>query len=280
MPAVIKIRLITWIKVLMIPLGALIASVKRTDPIIILMYHRVNDLVHKEISVTKKDFRWQMEYLRKRGYRVISLDQAIELSLHQSAGYTTPGAKAGKYVVLSFDDGYQDFYTTASPILSVYGYPSIVYLVPGYMDTGKVFWWDRDLGKSDLMSWKDVKELISNPLVGFGSHSLTHPDLDQLDRRQIDQELGSSKRILEEQLSRQVRHFAYPRGIVTDEAKELVRVHYETGLSIFDGAEISKSLMQIKRLPVQRSDGRFLFGPRLRGWLAPEEWIKKRLGRR
>lgn len=275
-----KTRLLAFMKYLMLPLGSLLSRFREGDQITILMYHRVNDFVEKEIAVTKRNFRWQMEYLRKKGYQVISLDQAIELAQHQPGGCTMPSTTCQKYVVLTFDDGYQDFYTTATPILTIYGYPSIVYLVPGYMDTDKVFWWDRDLGESSLMGWEDVNELKSNPLVGFGSHSLNHPDFDQLNREQIEEELRSAKGILEERLSRKVRHFAYPRGIVTDEAKEVVLNHYETALSIFDGTDISKSLIQIKRLPVQRSDGRFLFGPRLRGWLVPEEWIKKRMGRR
>lgn len=273
-----KIRLLTVVKCLLIPVGVLVSFFRERPPILILMYHRVNDAIWKEISVKKQDFRWQMNYLRKKGYQVIPLSQAMQTGLWSKGGNEKQSRKK-PLAVLTFDDGYQDFYTTVHPILSVYHYPSIVYLVPGAMDTGQVFWWDQDLGKSDLMGWKEVKELAEHPLVTFGSHTMTHPDLNRLSPQEIDQELSQSKNRLEQELSQEIRHFAYPRGIVTNEAKESARNHYDTALSIFDGADLPLSRYRIRRMPIQRSDGRILFGARLKGWLVAEEWIKSCLGR-
>lgn len=281
MGTAMKLRFLMLIKVVMVPIGAIASCFRKKSPVVILMYHRVNDQVRKEISISKEAFRWQMKYLARKGYKVISLDQAIGL-VRENTDPVSRGSRKRqleKYVVLTFDDGYQDYYENATPILMAYSYPSIVYLVPGRIESGEVFWWDRDLGKSELMGWEEVLDLRRNPLVTFGSHTMTHADLDRLDAAKIEKELKESKEVLEKRLSLPIRHFAYPRGIVTPMAKELASRYYDSALSIFDGKNLPTCLMQMKRLPVQHSDGKWLFGPRLSGWLLPEEWVKKALGR-
>ena len=264
------------IKYGMLPFGMIYTLFHRQSSLTILMYHRVNDSVCKELSVTKDNFLWQMEYLRRKGFQIVSLDRAAELVENGEIG--RQGREVGqapKYVALTFDDGYEDFYTDAFPVLSRYGYPSAIYPVTGFIETGQVFWWDRDLGESRLMNWNQIQELISTGLVAVGSHTLTHPDFNKIEIKEIEQELLRSRELLQERLSSEVSHFSYPRGIVTPFSKEAARKIYRTAVSIFDGRE--DDLMQWKRLPAQRSDGRLLFAARLRGWLIPEEWIKRKL---
>lgn len=261
-------------KYLIIPLGMLYVLFKRKRNITILMYHRVNDSVSKELSVTNANFLWQMEYLNRKGYKVISLDEAILSECISNEN------KKEKYIVLTFDDGYEDYFTNAFPVLSEFGYPSIIYLVPGYVETDNVYWWDNDLGESKLMNWIQINELKNKEIVQFGSHSMSHPDFNQLNEKKIEEELCLSQEILQQKLILKVRHFSYPRGIVTRCAKDKIKTIYDTAVSIFDGYEIVNDceddyLMQLKRVPVQRSDGRYLFIARLKGWLDLEEYIKK-----
>src|SRR5690554_5927907 len=119
------------------------------------MYHRVNDVVEKELSVKRSHFTWQMRYLKQKKYSIISMDQAY--------GMLRSNKLKGRHIVLSFDDGYRDYYQEACPILNEYQFPSILYLVPGYIHSDKVFWWDQDVGESELLSWERLKECSSNP---------------------------------------------------------------------------------------------------------------------
>ena len=300
-----KIMILKLIKIMLIPVGLLYTLFRDQSGTVILMYHRVNDSVKKELSVKRSDFIWQMNYLNQKGYKVITLDDAIRhfgsgnirhkesitennrRDINEKEIYEekdVEGNNKEKFAVLTFDDGYEDYYTAAFPILSIFGYPSIVFLVPGFIEKGRIFWWDRDIGESRLMKWDQIEELSESGLVQFGSHTLTHQDFTQINRMQAERELVLSRDRLEEKLSRRIKHFAYPRGIVKEEYKDIVGKIYQTGLSIFEGYKLSgrltkNELLQLKRLPVQRSDGRLLFAPRIRGWLIAEEWIKKLMGR-
>jgi peptidoglycan/xylan/chitin deacetylase (PgdA/CDA1 family) len=270
------IFLIKLMKYVLVPIGVVYSLFKKKC-VKILMYHRVNDAVHKELSVTQADFLWQMEYLKKKGWEVISLDEAVYRMKSGSIH------KRNRLVVLTFDDGYEDFYINAFPVLSRYGYAAISYLVPGYIDSGDVFWWDGDLGESKLMSWEQIKVLKKSELIQFGSHTMRHIDLNLLDRWEVVEELRKSKEILQQRLAQEVRHFSYPRGIATKLSRDVAFTLYDTAVSIFNGDEIlcgfDADLLQLKRLPVQRSDGRNLFVARLNGWLNPEEWLRRLVGR-
>lgn len=267
---IIKRLILTIIKLLLLPPGIIYSCFHQNPQISILMYHRVNNRVEKELSVKVNNFKWQMNYLKKKGYRVISLDQALIMA-------DTP-PKLNKYVVLTFDDGYLDYYTSAYPILSSYNYPSIIFLIPGVIGTNQVFWWDRDIGESSLMDWDHICKLKKDPLIYFGSHTMTHPDLNMIESYDVIKELCLSREILEKKLSRPIHHLAYPRGIIPDELLPLIENYYKSGLCIFKGFEITDqhfSSLLIKRIPIQRSDNRLLFIARLKRWLIAEEWLRK-----
>ena len=269
-----RLFLIKLVKCLMIPLGVISLCFHKKPPFLILMYHRVNDSVSKEISVKEDDFRWQMSYLKRKGYEVVTLDAALRLDLQRS--------RRAKTVVLTFDDGYRDFYTKARPVLDKFGYPALVYLVPGCLESKNTFWWDRDLGESPLMNWKQIRSLSEGGLTLFGSHTMTHPDFNRIGPGEAEEELRSSQALLQKNLGGEIRHFAYPRGIVGHVAT--VGAVYDTAAAIFRGYDSTQShradyRLQLKRLPVQRSDGRLLFAARLRGWLEPESWVKVLLRR-
>ena len=160
-------------KYLLLPMGYICRVFFKTmDEIVILMYHRVNDNIPKELAVTEENFKWQMNYLKRNHYRVITLNKAYEMMKSKTI--------KGKYLVLTFDDGYEDFFYNAFPILKEHKYPAIVYLVPGFIETSRVFWWDHDLGESKLLNWSQIKDLSDGKLVAFGSHTTTHCKLDQL----------------------------------------------------------------------------------------------------
>jgi glycosyltransferase involved in cell wall biosynthesis/peptidoglycan/xylan/chitin deacetylase (PgdA/CDA1 family) len=260
-------------KYLLLPLGWGIRAVwPRRDEVIILMYHRVCAGVGKELAVTPADFAWHLDYLRRHHYAVIPLDRAWEM--------LRAGTVRGKSVVLTFDDGYADYDQNARPLLEALGYPSTLYLVPGWIGTGRVFPWDRDSGESPLLGWERLRQLAATGLVSFGSHTLDHIDLAGLDEAALDREVAGSRRLLEQRLKQPVRHFAYPRGISDGLAERWVGAHYQTGVLISTGRRVARTIrpedrVRLKRVPIQNSDGRRLFVAKLKGWLIGEEWLRQ-----
>ena len=263
----------TIIKYLFIPLGIIHAALFRPkDKIVILMYHRVEDSVKKELAVSKRNFDWHMNYLYRKGYSIISMDETHSM--------ISNNAIKGGHIVITFDDGYKDYFTKAYPILKKYNFPSMMYLCPGYIGTTKRYWWDQDEEDVQLMGWEDIHKLKEERLVAFGSHTIEHADMDQLSMTEIERELIESKSILEQKLGRPIRHFAYPRGIYSSAGREILKEHYDTGVLISNGRRIDKNCSlhhahTLKRIPILRSDGRYLFIARIKGWLVIEELIRK-----
>ncbi|HEX3031264.1 MAG TPA: polysaccharide deacetylase family protein, partial [Bacillota bacterium] len=113
-------------RALSLPLGLL----SETRGIRILAYHRVTDEVTNELAVSVATFLTQMEWLMKR-HRVITLDEAVNLLLQDKTINES-------YTVLTFDDGYADFYDNVYPILSRLGLPATVFVPLGYVSTNRV----------------------------------------------------------------------------------------------------------------------------------------------
>ncbi len=174
--------------------------------LIILMYHAVTESFvgpdSEQVVVPKKLFRRQMGWLKELNYPVMSLREGVKLLRN--------GPLPFPIVSLTFDDGYFNTYTDAFPILSEYGYPATVFLVPEAMKSGGscVFMLPQC---GPPMSWGHAREM-SRCGIAFGSHGMTHRMLSLLSEQDIEWEIGESKKAIEDQLSIQVSEFSYPYG--------------------------------------------------------------------
>lgn len=192
---------------------------------IILMYHNIGHPPEgaklRNLYVSPLMFRFQMWYLKQAGFRVVTLDEMNKFA-------TSGEEQREKLVALTFDDGFEDFYHQAYPVLKKYGYPATVYLVADRV--GSFNTWDADKlnVKKQLMNWAQIAELASNG-VAFGSHTLTHPFLAELSETSAKQEIVVSKQQLEDRLQCAVKHFCYPSGSFSSRTVELVATAgYET----------------------------------------------------
>ncbi len=165
----------------------------------ILTYHYIGnnpnpqDKARDALQVTPDKFESQMKYLSENGYNPITLD-----TLYAAL---KGGELPSKSVVLTFDDGYIDFYHNAFPVLKRYGFRSIVFIPTGLV------------GGSYYMSWDQIKEIDASNLVAFESHSVNHVNLVSIPVDQLKYQLEESKRVLEQQLGKSINFFAYPYGL-------------------------------------------------------------------
>lgn len=179
-----------------------------TESINILMYHQVGDFPpmkgHRSTYCHHKRFARQMAYLARFGYTVLSMDQV--LACLRGERPIPP-----KAVALTFDDGYENFYEYAWPVLQKHGFPAMVYLISDLL--GQPASWFAADGRATppLMSAARVRQLRGEG-VDFGSHTASHIRLAEQDTARIREEIGRSKAALEDVLGEAIDHFCYPFG--------------------------------------------------------------------
>lgn len=192
---------------------------RQTVPI--LMYHSVDykcDPAYRRWAVSPSTFKRHMSLITEANCIPITVSQFIEM---RNSGEKLPQ----KAVVITFDDGLQDFLHGAVPVLQHYGFAATLYVVAGLV--GKTSRWLADLGEAErpMLTWRELREVASLG-IEVGGHSMTHPKLDILTITDATQEVQRSKSTLEENLGQAVRSFAYPHGYSTSALRRAVQ---ETG---------------------------------------------------
>ncbi|SDD80786.1 polysaccharide deacetylase family protein [Sporomusa acidovorans] len=192
----------------------------------ILMYHSVNDVPHDRNTVLTKNFSRQLHYLRTAGYHTIHLS---ELQAYNESGAPLPP----KPVILTFDDGYEDNYTYALPLLIKYGMKATVFPVACWV--GQPCGWKRKPGNDRLMSWEQIKAWQAAGMA-VGAHTVHHVRLSSLSDKEIESELTEAKSILEGNLGTAIEFLCYPYGDFDDRVKFYARqTGYKAALAIFAG---------------------------------------------
>ena len=203
----------------------------QTKPVPILMYHYIGDnpnptdVTRNRLSTSPKLFAEQMDYLEKHGFTPISLDTLYGIY----AGITPSPAKP---VVLTFDDGYIDFYLNAYPILKQHNFQATVFIPTGL------------IGGSYYMNWDQLREMHQSGLISLQSHAVTHKSLSKLSYEQALNELVTSKAKLEKELGGTVNFVAFPSGATSAQVNKAVQVAgYSGGLTTRPGKASSPSVV-------------------------------------
>jgi peptidoglycan/xylan/chitin deacetylase (PgdA/CDA1 family) len=118
-------------------LGMLLRKVNAWQGVINLAYHRIGETLRRPFdralwSATARNFDEQMRFLKKH-FDVIGIN---DLGRVLSRG-------RGRYVLVTFDDGYRDNYEVAYPLLKAHGVPALFFIATGFLDRPKAPWWDE-----------------------------------------------------------------------------------------------------------------------------------------
>ena len=193
----------------------------------ILQYHYIRvvnkskDLLGWNLSVTPKDFLAQMDRLQSDGYHPVTFDDV-------RAYFGGKQVLPARPVVLTFDDGYQNFWTVAEPILLAHNFRAVAYIVPG-------FW-----GQSWYMTPQEVQMLDASGMVEIASHTMNHGNLASASASIRAYQLDFSKTTLETLLGHPVLDFCYPSGQFNIAAAAAVEAAgYQTATTEIPGAILS-----------------------------------------
>jgi peptidoglycan/xylan/chitin deacetylase (PgdA/CDA1 family) len=169
--------------------------------------------------------------------------------------------------VVTFDDGYGDFYEHALPLLRRYEVPAVLYLATSLV------------GKDGGVTWSQLRE--AEGIVTVGGHTHAHVDLSRASPGTAEEELRRSKELIEDALGSACRHFAYPWALGSSAADQLVRRFFQS--SARDAWRTNRrgrtDRYRLGRTPVLQSDGELFFRAKLGGLLDAEGLVYRALRR-
>lgn len=190
----------------------LLALTFSTQAAVMLIYHHVAEDTPRVSSVTPSEFRAHLQYLRDNQFDVIGLDVLIEQLKNGKS-------IADNAVVITFDDSYENNYTTAHPILQEFGYPYTIFISPGAVD--------QRIGP--VLSWQQIKKMSEDGVL-VANHAMWHehmarPEAGESETawlQRMEQSILQAEQRIKEETGQSHRWLAYPYGEFSGPLEALV----------------------------------------------------------
>lgn len=208
----------------------------------VLMYHYIGEEADtNKLFVKKESFEKQMWFLKKFGYNVISPDEYYRIKNGEKEA-------SPRSVMVTFDDGYDNFYKYAFPVARKYEIPMTNFFIANHV---------KNVSENSV-SLGELRELSSSPYVTVGSHGMNPVILTELDETALKSEIRDSKRYFEEKLNKPVDYYCYTGGHFNEEViEEIKRAGYKmaftTSRKRIAEAGVTKSLFTIPRIKITRT---------------------------
>ncbi len=228
----------------------------------VLMYHMISEHLPKNQSkfnrlrVIPKEFEKQLIWLKQNGFKSFTLSELVKLE-------NIPE----KSVVLTFDDGYEDNFTNAFPLLQKYDFKATIYIVLNRFENNWAT--DKDLDKASselnnekMLSDEQIKTMIESGLIEIGSHTLDHVNLPKLNKEEKERQLIESKKQIENIFAIKCDSFAYPFGFYDEDSVKIVEnIGYTNATTTVNGVfdKNKYSNFEIPRIMVSGRQGLFAF---------------------
>jgi peptidoglycan/xylan/chitin deacetylase (PgdA/CDA1 family) len=208
----------------------------------ILTYHKLGPRPRgvrlKGLYVSMTLFERQLAELRQAGFATVLLDRAVQRSV-----------KHAQEFALTFDDGFSNVLRYGLEPLTKHGFRAVQFLVSDLI--GKTNEWEQREGEvhETVMDDAQIRDWLAAGHQ-IGSHTRTHPRLTQISPAAAREEIGASKKKLEDRFGIAVQHFCYPYGDWNDRVRDLViAAGYKTACTTDPGINAaSDSPFALKRL--------------------------------
>ncbi len=202
----------------------------------ILTYHHIGQS-SQWYYVGADHFEYQMIFLKLLGYSPISIQEMIDC-------LSGKGTLPWKPIVITFDDGYQDNWSQAVPILEKYGFRATFFVV-----TGKV-------GAPGYINWQDLQTMQEKGME-IGSHTVNHYPPNLINLKEFSRELTLSRLMLENNLQPPVNIFANPHGETTPAIINLLKqARYVAACSSIAGSNFADTdSFLIRRVTIKNMAG-------------------------
>ena len=213
----------------------------------VLMYHSISNDNNK-ISVSVSNFKKQMRLMNSLGYKGYSLNK---INLKTSK----------KKFIITFDDGYENIFTEAMPVLKEFDFSATCFIVNkkiGYFND-----WDKkqkNFVKKKLMNKKQIKIWIKN---GFevGSHSMNHYNLNTLNNNQKKIQILKPKQFFKREYGVNIESFSYPFGSYNVDCLKILKNKYKFAVTTKRSRYVKGKFnrLEIPRVPVNSNTSIFKY---------------------
>jgi len=212
----------------------------------ILYYHFVKNPSTstriKGLYTNSNHFEWQIKRLIKRGFKFITFEDIVKNNYDLD----------NRNVVLTFDDGCESLYYNAFPILKKYGIKAVIYVVAKSIGARNVVWpLNENLDPLNILNKEQILEM-TNYGIEIGSHLCNHVHLPNLSVTEIKNELFESKKILQNELGKEIYSVAYPFGSYNREVLKIAaQASYQYGVTTKKGSNLNANDLELFRIPVK-----------------------------
>jgi peptidoglycan/xylan/chitin deacetylase (PgdA/CDA1 family) len=192
-----------------------------------LMYHHVQDpkvaADKKQTSLTVNTdiFRQQMQYLKDKGYSTRTVNDLIDF-------FNNGVAIPGKSILITFDDGYDDYYLNALPILKEMGFTATMFVPTGLVNN------------PGYLSWDQIGSAAGQGTF-FANHTWSHKNV-QVAGNVMTSEITTADTQLSEKGLNNPKVFAYPYGLTSNNAEKLLtQLGYQLAFTTVPGSTLCKA---------------------------------------
>lgn len=213
----------------------------KNNKIPILMYHSISN-ESNTLSEKLNKFELQLNLLKRLGYETTSLSL---LKKNQK-----------KKFIITFDDGYEDVYTNALPILKKYNFKAVCFFVTNFI--GKYNEWDinhKNYIKKKIMNKSQINEWI-NSGHECGIHTNNHINLEIEKMKTIEQDILKSLLFFKKNFNFLPKYFSYPYGKYNLNSLRIIKKFFlfavTTKRSRYDVKKFYDHLLP--RIPINRKD--------------------------
>lgn len=217
----------------------------------IFMYHMVREHIDgarfNGLRVPPAAFDKQLSYLHQHGWQFWFLSELLSAT-----------SIPEKVAVITFDDGYEDNYTQALPLLKKYHAKATLFLVEQRQDNDwstkkKAHHDSGELMREPKLSDEQVHAMIASGLIEIGGHSMTHADFSKLTLEQKKSEITESRALQIAKFPDSHKSYAYTFGIYDQQDVELVKAsHYLGAVTTVEGIseDIDTERFELRRVKV------------------------------
>ena len=182
------------------------ASADQGSSASVVMYHRFGEGDFPSTSVTVEQFEAHLEEIKNGGYTLLSLNDLVDKLRNKEP-------LADKTLAITIDDGYESIYTVAYPRFKKYNIPFTI-----FVSTDPI-----DRGYAKHLNWKQIREMVKDPLVSIGAHTASHLHMAAASPARLGDEMSRSLQRLEKEIGYRPDIFAFPYGEASLSAINVVR---------------------------------------------------------